>query len=420
VAETRPISASPSTATATASARSTAPAASCGATSCWRSGRDVLKTRPGGTIIADVKASQVLFDEIARMGGTPLMWKTGHSLIKAKMAETGSPLAGEMSGHIFFADKWYGFDDALYCGLRLRHRGSSQRRAAGGHARPPADSVNTPETALRLRGVAQVRGDRRGQGAAEAEAGAKVNDIDGVRVNTPDGWWLLRASNTQEVLVARAEARRQVGHIQRFGPGQRRRDAIAAPFVGEQDRIRFGQVGMAGPADLAIRRQMEFARLQALPHQPQRAAGVEAVTQRREGHAQAGQDRLGLGMIGHRREERTGPRSHMAGVEHPPRPRPARRLDRGAMQVDPLPDRIGRDDQHLGRAFEGLRQAVGIGKVGLADLHALFDQGRGLPRIADGGDDPVAGDAGQQVLHDGMAELAGGTGDDDHGTLPMR
>ena len=81
--------------------------------------RDVLKTHPGATIIADVKASQVLFDEIARAGGVPLMWKTGHSLIKAKMAEIGCPLAGEMSGHIFFADHWYGFDDALYAAVRL-------------------------------------------------------------------------------------------------------------------------------------------------------------------------------------------------------------------------------------------------------------------------------------------------------------
>ncbi len=81
--------------------------------------RDVLKQHPGATIIADVKASQVLFDEVARAGGKPLMWKTGHSLIKAKMAETGCPLAGEMSGHIFFNDRWYGFDDALYAAVRL-------------------------------------------------------------------------------------------------------------------------------------------------------------------------------------------------------------------------------------------------------------------------------------------------------------
>ena len=97
--------------------------------------RDVLKAKPGATIIADVKASQVLFDEIAKAGGEPLMWKTGHSLIKAKMAETGSPLAGEMSGHIFFADKWYGFDDApVFRGAPARHRSpawpSRSRRCA--------------------------------------------------------------------------------------------------------------------------------------------------------------------------------------------------------------------------------------------------------------------------------------------------
>src|SRR5208282_6464113 len=81
--------------------------------------KEVLGEHPGATIIADVKASQVLFDEIARMGGRPLMWLTGHSLIKAKMAETGAPLAGEMSGHIFFADRYYGYDDALYAAVRL-------------------------------------------------------------------------------------------------------------------------------------------------------------------------------------------------------------------------------------------------------------------------------------------------------------
>jgi len=105
----------------------------------------VLRTHPGATIIADVKASQTLFDEVARLGGKPLMWKTGHSLLKAKMAETGSPLAGEMSGHIFFADKWYGFDDALYCAVRLlalvSHAGVSLAELRDGL---PA-VINTPE-----------------------------------------------------------------------------------------------------------------------------------------------------------------------------------------------------------------------------------------------------------------------------------
>ena len=172
--------------------------------------RDVLKTHPGATIIADVKASQVLFDEIARAGGKPLMWKTGHSLIKSKMAETGSPLAGEMSGHIFFADKWYGFDDAPYAAVRLlgilaRLGGKlSTLRAA------LPQVVNTPELrfdcdeARKFEVVREVK-------ARLAAEGAKVQDVDGVRVLTADGWWLLRASNTQAVLVARAEARDEAG-----------------------------------------------------------------------------------------------------------------------------------------------------------------------------------------------------------------
>jgi phosphomannomutase len=171
---------------------------------------DVLKTHPGGTIIADVKTSQTIFDEIARLGGKPLMWKTGHSLLKAKMAEVGAPLAGEMSGHIFFNDRWYGFDDALYCGIRL----VGQVSRAGGSLgrlrdRLPA-VVNTPETRFQVDEV------RKFPAVAEIKArvmasGAQVNDIDGVRVNTPDGWWLLRASNTQDVLVARAESLTEEG-----------------------------------------------------------------------------------------------------------------------------------------------------------------------------------------------------------------
>ena len=167
--------------------------------------RDVLQTHPGATIIADVKASQTLFDEIARAGGKPLMWRTGHSLIKSKMAETGSPLAGEMSGHIFFADRWYGFDDALYAAVRLLGIiARSGANLAELRAAMPL-TVNTPE--LRF----DCADDRKFDVVREvagrlAEEGADVSDVDGVRVNTPDGWWLLRASNTQAVLVARAEA----------------------------------------------------------------------------------------------------------------------------------------------------------------------------------------------------------------------
>lgn len=167
--------------------------------------RDVLKAKPGATIIADVKASQVLFDEVAKAGGNPLMWKTGHSLIKAKMAETGSPLAGEMSGHIFFADKWYGFDDAPYSAVRLlgivaRMQGTlAQVRAA------LPQVINTPELRFNCEEARKFEVVKEVKDRLAAE-GAKVQDVDGVRVLTEDGWWLLRASNTQAVLVARCEA----------------------------------------------------------------------------------------------------------------------------------------------------------------------------------------------------------------------
>ncbi|HXS42838.1 MAG TPA: phosphomannomutase/phosphoglucomutase [Stellaceae bacterium] len=168
--------------------------------------RDVLRAKPGATIIADVKASQVLFDEIARMGGDPLMWRTGHSLIKSKMAETGAPLAGEMSGHIFFADRYYGYDDALYAAVRLLGivARSDETLAQFRDTLPPV--VNTPELRFacaeerKFAVVDEVR-------ARLEAAGASIAAIDGVRVKTASGWWLLRASNTQDVLVARAEAR---------------------------------------------------------------------------------------------------------------------------------------------------------------------------------------------------------------------
>ncbi len=172
--------------------------------------RDILKSQPGATIIADVKASQVLFDEIARAGGTPLMWKTGHSLIKAKMAELGAPFAGEMSAHLFFADRYHGFDDALYAAVRLIEILSHADWSLAEYrdALPPA--VNTPEIRFPCadhRKVAVVDEVR----ARLQAAGAEMIEIDGVRVKSEDGWWLLRASNTQDVLVARCEAADQAG-----------------------------------------------------------------------------------------------------------------------------------------------------------------------------------------------------------------
>jgi phosphomannomutase len=166
----------------------------------------VLKELPGATIIADVKASQMLYDRIAELGGTPLMWKTGHSLIKTKMRETDSPLAGEMSGHIFFAHEYYGFDDAQYAAVRLIRAvhmiGKSMTEIRG--AMPAL--VNTPEMRFQVDESRKFAVVEEVLSRLEAE-GAEVDRTDGARVNTPDGWWLLRASNTQDVLVARAEAK---------------------------------------------------------------------------------------------------------------------------------------------------------------------------------------------------------------------
>ncbi len=168
-------------------------------------GRDVLSKQPGATIIADVKASQALFDEIAKMGGKPLMWRTGHSLIKVKMAETKSPLAGEMSGHIFFADEYYGFDDALYAAVRLLRAIARSGKSLAELRDALPSLINTPEIRIacpdekKFAVVQALSEDLRREGA-------KFNDIDGIRIQKHGGWWLLRASNTQAVLVARAEA----------------------------------------------------------------------------------------------------------------------------------------------------------------------------------------------------------------------
>ena len=173
----------------------------------------VLKALPGATIIADVKASQALYDRVTELGGEPLMWKTGHSLIKTKMKETGAPLAGEMSGHVFFAKDYYdfyGFDDAQFAAIQLIRAVASQGGSltALKDAMPPM--VNTPEMRFQVSEERKFAVIDEVLERLEAE-GADVNRTDGARVNTPDGWWLLRASNTQDVLVARAEAQDQAG-----------------------------------------------------------------------------------------------------------------------------------------------------------------------------------------------------------------
>ncbi len=175
---------------------------------------DLLRTRPNSTIIADVKASQALFDRVSELGGTPLMWKTGHSLIKSKMKETGAPLAGEMSGHVFFADTYYGFDDALYAGVRLLAASARLGKSVTELRSAIPEMLNTPEMRFQvdearkfpaMAEIAERLTTNPGPGVEQ------VNSTDGVRVNTADGWWLLRASNTQDVLVARAESDTQAG-----------------------------------------------------------------------------------------------------------------------------------------------------------------------------------------------------------------
>ncbi|MFN4113716.1 MAG: phosphoglucomutase/phosphomannomutase PgmG [Sphingomonadaceae bacterium] len=171
---------------------------------------ELLSRMPGATVIADVKASRALFDHVAAHGGRPVMWKTGHSLIKSKMKETGAPLAGEMSGHVFFADSYYGYDDALYAGVRLIAAAARLGRSVTQLRGAMPAMLNTPE--LRF----QVDETRKFAAIDEVKARlaaspAQVNDTDGVRVTTADGWWLLRASNTQDVLVARAESDSEAG-----------------------------------------------------------------------------------------------------------------------------------------------------------------------------------------------------------------
>ncbi|RPF71300.1 phosphoglucomutase/phosphomannomutase PgmG [Aurantiacibacter spongiae] len=175
---------------------------------------DLLGRLPNATVIADVKASRALFDTVAEHGGKPLMWKTGHSLIKSKMKETGSPLAGEMSGHVFFADAYYGYDDALYAGVRLIAAAARLGRSVTQLRGDMPDMINTPEMRFQVdesRKFAAIDEIRKRMSGSDVPGDVQVDATDGVRVTTPDGWWLLRASNTQDVLVARAESESEEG-----------------------------------------------------------------------------------------------------------------------------------------------------------------------------------------------------------------
>jgi len=167
--------------------------------------RDVLKKYPNANIIADVKASQSLFNEIEKAGGNPIMYKTGHSFIKSKMQEIDAKLAGEMSGHIFFADDYYGYDDALYAAIRIIDILIKDGRKLSEIRKSLPQTYSTPEIRIESDDSKKFDIVKKLQFDLKAK-NIDFNDIDGVRVNSDNGWWLIRASNTQPILVARCEA----------------------------------------------------------------------------------------------------------------------------------------------------------------------------------------------------------------------
>lgn len=166
--------------------------------------RSILAENPGSTIIAEVKCSQTLYDDIAKHGGTPIMWKAGHSLIKAKMKETDAALAGEMSGHIFFADRFYGFDDATYAGARVLEILSRTDLPLSSLLADVPKTFSTPE--LRVDCADETKFDVVASIAEQFSQDHHVITIDGARILFPNGWGLVRASNTQAILVLRFEA----------------------------------------------------------------------------------------------------------------------------------------------------------------------------------------------------------------------
>ncbi len=190
---------------------------------------DVLSRVPGGEILFDVKSTRNLFKWVRDHGGRPTMYKTGHSLLKNRMKEVGSPLAGEMSGHIFFKERWYGFDDAIYCGARLLEIVSAHADASVPLKALP-DAVSTPELNWKLaegephKLVEGIQKNARFEGATE------VITIDGVRVEYPDGFGLARASNTTPVITLRFEADTEAG-LERIKADFRRVLSAARPDV---------------------------------------------------------------------------------------------------------------------------------------------------------------------------------------------
>lgn len=171
--------------------------------------RDLLKDHPGAKIISEVKSSHRLYKDIADQGGQPLMWKTGHSLIKSKMKEIGALLAGEMSGHIFFADRYFGFDDAVYAALRVFEIACKTDKPLSSLIADLPKTFTTPE--IRVDCIEEKKFLLVEETKKRLADGRKINDIDGVRVDFGSGWGLIRASNTQPVLVLRYESTSQSG-----------------------------------------------------------------------------------------------------------------------------------------------------------------------------------------------------------------
>lgn len=168
--------------------------------------RDILKDVPGATIISEVKSSQVLYDQLEKWGAKPILWKTGHSLIKAKLKETKAQMAGEMSGHMFFAHRFFGFDDAIYAGARLIEGLSQHNETLDQFLDSLPPMTNTPELRIDCDDSKKFQVVKDFTGAAKKKFGSAVNDIDGARIKMHGGWGLVRASNTQPVLVMRFEA----------------------------------------------------------------------------------------------------------------------------------------------------------------------------------------------------------------------
>lgn len=172
--------------------------------------QDLLTRRPGALVLGDIKTGRALFDRVRALGGQAQMWKSGHSHMKTRLRESGALLAGEMSGHVFLADEWYGFDDGIYAAIRLIAAAARLGQSINDLRGAMPDTIATPELRFAVDEARKFAAVDEVKARLDAQ-GADMVAIDGVRVTTPDGWWLLRASHTQAVLVARAESESEEG-----------------------------------------------------------------------------------------------------------------------------------------------------------------------------------------------------------------